>query len=116
MTLVPYGADGPPEALPDFSHVGGYAVVRRDAFTNTNFSVTGLHMLGVKLNTPLRADPSQHLWVGDEPGARLADQISALPLGDFDFVWSLVRPEEFEPPGLTAVYRDESTTLLRIEK
>jgi hypothetical protein len=116
LVLVPYSEEARPQQR-DFSHLAGYAVVRRDAFVNSNFSVPGLHMLGVKKGGAFRADPSQHLHVSGSEANALRGALRSVPAGEFDFVWILGKSGPVRGSGgLEIVYQDGPTALLRVGK
>lgn len=104
-------------------HLSGMAVVRRRAFSNDQWDVAGAELLRViKADAPgFVADPSQMVV---EPGCvnpdslTLDDALAKLPRGAFDYVW-LMDPPRYDvrgTAGMTAVWRDGTDVLLRIDR
>jgi hypothetical protein len=111
---------------PRVAHLGSLAIVRRDAFVNSQWDASG----GQQLLTPLRArgtdfnaDPSQYLEVapGDCDGdlsAALAQRIAQIPRDRFDYVWLLdVDAAHLAVmPGLRRLYQDDRSALYEFNK
>ena len=101
-----------------FEHVCGYAVVRRDALSNCNFALPGVHMLGLRPQLGLRrrgfTDPSQRIFLRRGQAADLA---AFAPAKGMDYLWYVGRsPVGRLPAGATVVYRAPGTLLLRLAK
>lgn len=104
-------------------HIGSMAIIRRDAFTNSQWNVPGAQLLtplGGE-GTPFNADPSQ--FVGDRSCPAdlrplFYERVAAIPRDRFDYVWAIdFAPQSLRPiPGLTPRYSDERTILYRIER
>jgi hypothetical protein len=106
--------------LPRIEHLGSMAILRRDAFINSQWDVPGGQLLRAKhaIGTDFNTDPSQ--FVADA-GCRvdlrpmLADKISAIPRQYFDYLWVF----DFDPNSLPKIkfwkpiYHDENTILYR---
>ncbi len=109
------------------NHIDAMAIVRRDAFTNSQWDIKGSHRvlpLG-GAGTPFNADPSQFIpgeackapLNPDEQIAALQRRIAQIPLDRFDYLWvinfapRLVTP----PPWLISLYADDLTSLYRID-
>ena len=106
---------------PRVAHLGSLAIVRRDAFVNSQWDASG----GQQLLTPLRArgtdfnaDPSQYIEV--PPGgcdgdlnAALAQRIAQIPRDRFEYVWLLdVDTSRLaDLPGLRRLYQDDRSAL-----
>ncbi len=108
--------------LDALSHLPDLAIVRRDAFVNTQWARAGSQLLVVRYNRDTRyhADPSQFVIVGagcrgsHKPAMRKI--LDEFPRERFDFVW-LLRTSQGLPslPGwLERVYADEDSALYRI--
>ena len=111
---------------PRVAHLGSLAIVRRDAFVNSQWDASG----GQQLLTPLRArgtdfnaDPSQYIQLlpGDCDGdlsATLAHRVAQIPRERFDYVWLLdVDASQLAIlPGLRRLYRDDRSALYVFSK
>lgn len=84
-----------------YSHISGYAVVRRDALVNSNFAIPGVHMLSVK--APNFADPDQIITEYD----------SVIITADDEYLWVF---HNGYTTGKEAgvVYRDPQSYLARL--
>ena len=95
-----------------FEHVCGYAVVRRDALSNCNFALPGVHMLG--LRQAGFTDPSQRIFLRRGQAADLA---AFAPARGMDYLWYVGRPPVSRlPAGARVVYRAPGTLLARLAK
>lgn len=97
-----------------FDHIGGYAVVRRDALTNANFAIPTIHMLQVREGGHAFADPTQRLnYRRGEP----IDLSGYAPARMADYLWYVGRQEPAVlPAGATVVHRIPGSLLLRLAK
>jgi hypothetical protein len=104
-------------------HLGGMAMVRRQAFSNDQWDVTGAQLMTiVKRDAPaLAVDPSQ-LVLGApcaiENSRTLDSSLASLPRAAFDYVW-LIDPPAYDARltrGMTPVWRDGDDVLLRIDR
>jgi hypothetical protein len=101
-----------------FDHVSSIAVVRRDVFTNGQWTIPGAHALQLKYhgNPPFTLDPShlmRRLPCRDaERDIPLA--LSKLP-GAFDYLWLVGLPRAQWPTGtgLTPIWQSENGLLLK---
>lgn len=104
-------------------HLGSIAILRREAFVNSQWDVPGAQLIKplAAIGTRFNADPSQFVEGVVCPrdirqlfGRKLAQ----LPRDRFDYVWILDQPTDppLVFPGLTPLYKDERTILFRIEK
>lgn len=95
-------------------HVCGYAVVRRDALSNCNFAVPGVHMLGLRDGMPGFTDPSQRIFVASGQGVDLSH---FAPARDMDYLWYVGQAEVTAlPPGATVIRRAPHSLLARLAK
>ncbi|MFD1788114.1 hypothetical protein ACFSC3_11075 [Sphingomonas floccifaciens] len=104
-------------------HLGGIAVIRRNAFVNDQFEAGSLQLLRVRYASAgtFRHSPSEVVsterCVGDYPPL-FADRLDALPRDAFDFVWLLDVPRSDWPsrPWLRPVYDDGATILYAVKR
>ena len=95
-------------------HIGGYAVVRRDALVNSNFAVPRVHMLWLREGGPNFIDASQRLLV--RPGTRV-DLSGFGPARQADYLWYAGAAEPLRlPPGATVIWRSKHGLLARLAK
>lgn len=96
-----------------FHHICGFAVVRRDAFSNCNFAVPGVHMLGLR-NPNAQIDPSQRVFVraGERPDLSKFEAAKGM-----DYLWYVGRAKPTRLPlGAQVVYQTDGTLLARLAK
>jgi hypothetical protein len=95
-----------------FDHLGGYAVVRRDALTNANFAIPTIHMLSLKHGDANFNDPTQR--VNYVPGQKI-DLRAFGPAKQADYLWYIgpIEPAEL-PAGSEVIYRTEGSLLARL--
>ena len=95
-----------------FDHLGGYAVVRRDALTNANFAIPTIHMLSLKHGDAGFNDPTQR--VNYNPGQKI-DLAAFGPAKQADYLWYIgpVTPAKL-PPGAEVIYSTEGSLLARL--
>lgn len=80
-------------SYPWLTHIGGMAILRRDAFSNDQWDTPGMNLLSVRYRKPAPyiADPSQ-LFEADECKTKtqqLGDALRHAPLEAFTHVWIL---------------------------
>jgi hypothetical protein len=95
-------------------HVGGYAVLRKDALINAHFAVPGIHMIKLKEGGPHFRDPSQRLlWKQGTP----IDLGSWAPANGMDWLW-FIGPQVpvALPPGAVVTYRAPGMLVARLAK
>lgn len=104
-------------------HLASLAVVRRDAFVNTHWTISGAELLVPigALGTKFNADPSQFVFDFKHCPADLrpvlARRIAAVPRDVFDYVWVF----GFDPAtlpayaGLRPLYADRASVLYAVE-
>ena len=112
-----------PWAMSRLVHLPGLAVVRREAFSNDQWTMEGAQLLDVRYRPgwPFIRDPSQivtrrrcrrEIW-------RPIDlALATFPRDAFDYVW-LIAPPAYDPKlteGLRPVWRDGTSRLYRVER
>ena len=100
------------------SHLGSFAVIRRSAFSNDQWSVAGSRLLTISNPAAGRfiADPSQLVTAGNCPelGWPVGQALSKLPRPAFDYLWLIDMPASVPvPAGWVAVAGSGSSRLLR---
>lgn len=120
--LVAHPCDTP-WRLSRVDHLGSMALLRRDAFVNSQWDVPGAELLRPKhaLGTRFNADPSQFVRDASCPSdlrPELAAKIGRLPEGYFDYMWVLNFGRQTLPthPSWTPVYSDDNSTLYRLAR
>lgn len=99
-------------AINPFEHICGYAVAKRDALSNCNFALPGVHMLG--LRRPGETDPSQRIFTRR---GGIVNLDAFPPARGMDYLWYVGRnPVGALPPGATVVYRTPETLVARLAK
>jgi len=112
-----------PWAMSRLLHLPGLALVRREAFSNDQWTMAGAQLLQVRYTAglPFIRDPTQIVTAGRcrrevwRP-ANLA--LSTFPRDAFDYVW-LISPPPFEPENikdLRPVWRSGTSGLYRVER
>jgi hypothetical protein len=103
-------------------HLGSMALLRRDAFINSEWDVPGAELLRAKHadGTNFNVDPSQFVLdpnCGSDLRPFLAKKIQDIPQGYFDYVWVFNFDKNSLPKykSLSPIYYDESTILYRID-
>jgi hypothetical protein len=105
---------------PRVYHLPSMAVVRRNAFVNTEWQVDGLQLLKVRYAAarPFDSDPSEMVALGcDIPGALRVDAaIASFPRAAFDYLWLLEMPPSAWPhdPAFELVWAKDNAALYRI--
>ena len=87
---------------PRLYHLPGMAVVRRDAFVNATWAISGLQLLTVHFPQagPYQTDPSEMVYTtpcSDEAATSLSTAMTQAPLAAFDQLWLLDVPRPFWP-------------------
>jgi hypothetical protein len=104
-----------------FDHLSGMAVVRREAFSNDQWSVAGaqLDRSAYAAAGAFRKDPSQIVRLHDCPVNRwptLDSSLRSFPRAAFDYLW-LINPPAYDPSlvkGMVPVWSNGRSMLLRI--
>lgn len=105
---------------PRLYHLAGMAVVRKDAFVNTEWQVDGLQILRTKYPAakPFDSDPSEMVTLAcDMPPATLYEtSIETFPRPAFDYLWLLGIPRSLWPtaPDLKLVWSKDDSALFHI--
>ena len=105
---------------PRVYHLASLAIVRKNAFVNTEWQVEGLQLLRVTYAAarPFEADPSETVTIGCEvEGFRRYDvALATVPRQAFDYVWLLEIPRELWPAqsDLQLVWSRDNAALYRI--
>jgi hypothetical protein len=99
-------------------HLGGMAIVRREAFSNEQWTVGGSHLLQVRPPWTRYVDPSGFVTATrcGEVWRPIAEALSTLPQADFDYVW-LIEPHPHDPAltaGWTVLWQRGSSVLFRL--
>ena len=106
--LVPKGVWG----LNHFEHIGGYAVLRKQALTKANFAVANVHMLHLKAGGPGFVDPSQRILQTSEAPVDLAH---FAPAAQADYLWYVgAKSPATMPPGAVIIWRSGHSLLARL--
>jgi hypothetical protein len=107
-------------STPRLDHLGGMAIVRRDAFVNEQWAVSGSQLLTVRKRgaAPFDADPSQHVYGAPCSKRRFAQfdhVIATFNRNAFDFVWTLGFPAgRAHAADLQPIWSNRGSALYRI--
>jgi hypothetical protein len=104
-----------------YDHLPGLAVVRREAFSNDQWSVPGAQLLQTHYPAagPFEKDPSHIVALADCPvkrWRRLDEALRIMPWDAFDYLW-LIDPPLYDrrlTEGLEPVWRSGASVLYRI--
>ncbi|HEX6741285.1 MAG TPA: hypothetical protein VF079_05765 [Sphingomicrobium sp.] len=110
-----------PWALPRDTHIGGMVIVRREGFSNDQWTIEGQNLMSLRYRDtgPFRGDPSQMVRPAGCTSRRIWPidvALGALPRGRFDYLW-LVDPPPFDPRllhGAELVARAPESALYRL--
>ena len=110
-----------PWATSRLEHLPAIAIVRREAFSNDQWSMAGAQLLDVDYPPGGRfvRDPSQIVTAAKCPREQwltIGDALRRMPRGAFDYVW-LIQPPSYDPAltaGWDEVWRDGGNVLYRI--
>jgi hypothetical protein len=110
-------------AVSRLHHLSALATLRRNAFSNDQWTMAGAQLLGVHYPGGGRfvRDPSQIVTdarCGGETWLTLDQSLRRLPRAAFDFIWLIDAPPH-DPAltaGLTPVWRDGPSVLYRIDR
>jgi hypothetical protein len=120
LSSVPCGPEFANWRNPRLYHLAGMAIVRKDAFVNTEWQVDGLHALRTKYPAakPFDRDPSEMVTLGCEkrPLAKYKTSIDTFPRAAFDYLWLLGIPRNLWPnePDLKLVWSRDDSALFSI--
>jgi hypothetical protein len=120
ISLVGY-ACGQSWKLPRNTHLGGMAIVRRDGFSNDQWTVEGANLLSLKYKAAglFAADPSQIVrgnHCGGRNGWTIDHALSVIPRHRFDYLW-LIDVDPYDPKlveGMRPVWRGPGSILYRL--
>ncbi|HEY6916298.1 MAG TPA: hypothetical protein VI381_01515, partial [Allosphingosinicella sp.] len=110
-----------PWAMSRLEHLPGIALVRRNAFSNDQWSMPGAQLLQATYaqGTGFRQDPSQQV-VGRrcrfEKWRTMDEALRTFPRAAFDYVW-LINPPPYDPAltkGLQPIWRSGTSVLYRV--
>ncbi len=107
---------------PRLYHLPSMAIVRKDAFVNTEWQVEGLQALRTRYAAakPFDKDPSELVTLGCErrPIARFKTAVETFPRAAFDYLWLLGIPRSLWPsdPDLTLVWSKDDSALFSIAR
>jgi len=104
-------------------HLPALAIVRREAFSNSQWAMAGAQLLTVRYRegAPFIQDPSQIVTTRKcrrEQWLPVNEALARFPRGAFDYLW-MIRPPPYDPAltaGLRPVWRSGSSVLLRVER
>jgi len=105
---------------PRLYHLGGLAIVRKDAFVNTEWQVDGLQSLRTRYPAarPFDSDPSEMVTLGCDigPVAQYQTAVETFPRAAFDYLWLLGIPRGLWPsdPALKLVWSRDDSALFSI--
>jgi hypothetical protein len=107
--------------LPRNSHIGAMVAVRREGFSNDQWLMSGLNLLGLKYTKPgyFAGDPSEIVRPRQCPDPlhlTIDESLAKFPRGDFDYLW-LVDVPTFDQKlvaGLQPVWRKPGSILYRL--
>lgn len=113
-----------PWAMSRLLHLPGLAIVRREAFSNDQWTMEGAQLLDVhyRAGWPFVSDPSQIVTqrrCGSERWLPIETALRVLPREAFDYVW-LITPPPYDPAvaaGLSPLWRGPgSSVLYRVDR
>lgn len=107
---------------PRLDHLPSIAIVRRDAFTNDQWTAEGAQLVRVRLPVPSEysATPSQIVRLDGcpRPEPLLRERIATFPRDQFDMVWliNVAAPARPTVPWLRLVWADSDDALYAIDR
>jgi hypothetical protein len=112
-----------PWAMSRLLHLPGLAIVRRNAFSNDQWTMAGAQLLRVhyRQGWPFVGDATQivtRVRCRREVWRPINVALATFPRDAFDYVW-LIRPPPYDPAltkGLTPVWRSGTSVLYRVER
>jgi hypothetical protein len=104
-------------------HLPALAIVRREAFSNDQWTMAGAQLLRVRYDAAgfFRHDPSQIVTLEPCPRERyltISEALRDFPRQAFDYVW-LIRPPPYDPrltQGLRPLWRSGTSVLFQVER
>ena len=97
--------------LSTWSHIVSYATVRRDAVTNSDFAIPGVHMLSLRRRD---APHDPNYWLPEDRGIRpdLAAFAAKFPA---DYLWYIgSEPPAKLPRGSLVIFRTQTTAMIKL--
>jgi hypothetical protein len=112
-----------PWAMSRLLHLPAMAMVRREAFSNDQWTMAGAQLLQVKYQPgwPFIRDASQVVTLRrcrNEVWRTIDTALATFPRHGFDYVW-LIDPPPYDPAltrGLRPIWRDGTSVLYRVEQ
>jgi hypothetical protein len=118
ISLVGYSC-GQSWALPRNTHLGAMVIVRREGFSNDQWTIEGANLLSLRYRDAgaFAADPSQIVRDNDCGGWTIDRALGAIRPHRFDYVW-LIDPGAYDPrlvAGMRPVWRGPGSILYRLQ-
>jgi hypothetical protein len=112
---------------PRLDHIDSLAIIRKDAFVNSQWAVPGAHLIIPKggLGTKFDKDPSQFEWLTDECGTSTPQTVQKylrkIPPDRFEYAWligfdAITLTTAISTSGFEAIYKTDGSLLLRVGK
>ena len=105
------------------SHIPSFALVRRRAFVNDQFILSGAQLLQIRYKGAVGfdRDPSQFMTGAAcvrNDWRSIEQAMAILPRNAFDYIWLIGTPEDkiFDAPRLSAVWRNKGSIVYRIDR
>ena len=102
-------------------HISGMAVVRRQAFVNTEWTLAGLQLLRVRYRAAgaFSSDPSELVQLDDcgfPGGVTLDHAVARFPRAAFDYLWLIGVPRDRRPADadFRPIWANDDAVLYRI--
>lgn len=100
--------------------LGGMAIVRRDVFTNSQWSLAGQQLLSIRnvAATPYLSDPSQLVYPSSCPdiGSNFRKAIREFPRRGFTHIWTIGFPPARLAPDLKLIWTNGGSALYRVRR
>jgi hypothetical protein len=105
------------------SHIPSLALVRRQAFVNDQFVLSGAQLLQIRYKGAAGFDRDPSQFMTGEACVRndwrsIEQAMAILPRNAFDYIWLIGTPEGdiFDYSGLSAVWRDKGSIVYQIDR
>ncbi len=110
---------------PRLDHIDSLAIVRKDAFVNSQWAVPGAHLITPKggKGTIFNKDPSQSNWFtgtcDTPPSLSVRKNLLEIPPDHFDYAWLIgfdatTLTTAASTPGFETLYQTDGSLLLRV--